>query len=107
MDGALVFEAVIGGVLFRIASIREIAELRVLNDGGSTCGISLWNSSERRRCVKVLFACSSADHVSVSAGTTTTECVQVDGRTGEGYSSGSVAPLAGCALVLTETTVIG
>jgi hypothetical protein len=42
VDGALVFVAVMGGVLFPTGSIRaDAAELRVLNDGGSACGISL------------------------------------------------------------------
>ena len=42
VDGALVFVAVTGGVWFRTGSILvDAAELRVLNDGGSTWGISL------------------------------------------------------------------
>jgi hypothetical protein len=59
VDGALVFTAVIGGVMLRTVSNRIAAELRVLNDGGSACGISLWNNSDRSKWVNVLFACSS------------------------------------------------
>lgn len=60
VEGAFVFAAVMGGVRFLTgSSLVDAAELRVLKDGGSAWGISLWNNSERSRWVKVLFACSS------------------------------------------------
>jgi hypothetical protein len=85
VDGALVLVVVIGGVLVRMGSSREdMAELRVLYDGGSACGTSLWNSSDLNRCVKVLFACSSGGYVSA------TVQIAIPGR-GLAHSSENVA----------------
>ena len=88
VEGALVLVVVIGGVLIRMGSSREdMAELRVLYDGGSACGTSLWNSSDLNRCVKVLFACSSGSYVSATSPGSATA---IRGR-GSAHSSENVA----------------
>ena len=89
VEGVLVLEAVTGGVRVRAAS-RTMEELRVVKEGGSTCGTSLWKSSERRRCVKVLFACSSETGVSCGFCDATTG---VRGDVGTGMRGGKLTLL--------------
>lgn len=92
VEGVLVFDAVTGGVSVRTLS-RASEELRVVKEGGSTWGTSLWKSSERSRCVNVLFACSS--DVCVSFHFTCVFCAG-DCR----YFSENVARLEVCVLAV-------